>query len=484
MKHIIYIAAALMLFASCGKEIKIEKRTQEAAVIFPDYKDVTVPYNIAPLDFCVADSGDTRLCISAEGKSIWVKGADGDFDIPADEWKEMLQSNKGGTVKFTVCVKRNGEWCALRPFDIFIAAEPVDSYIVYRLIPPGYEVWNEMGIYQRCLENFDQSEIISNRLTDKNCMNCHSFCMQNPDKMLFHSRAANAGTMLIDNGKIEKLNTKTPGAISALVYPSWHPSGKYVAFSTNETRQTYFANDKNRIEVYDIQSDDKVYDVSHHQILTCPQLSSTSAFETFPTFSPDGRSLYFCSAAAVDSMPKDYKKVHYSLCRISFNPEKGTFGDRVDTLYNSRKNARSVSFPRVSPDGKYLVFTLHNYGNFSIWHHEADLYAVNLHSGDIFPLTAANSRDTESYHSWSHNSRWLVFSSRRINGLYTRPFITYIDKSGKARKPFLLPQRNPKKYYADLMFSYNIPEFVVSKVIVNRRKLVDMMKNDKGIDVK
>lgn len=108
--------------------------------------------------------------------------------------------------------------------------DPIDPYIAYRLIDPGYQLWNEMGIYQRELSSFDQEPILENRLTDNNCMNCHSFCMQDPDKMLFHVRAKYGCTVFVDGDRIETLDTKTDRTISALVYPSWHPSGKFVAF--------------------------------------------------------------------------------------------------------------------------------------------------------------------------------------------------------------------------------------------------------------
>ena len=98
-------------------------------------------------------------------------------------------------------------------------------------------------------------------------------------------------------------------------------------------------------------------------------------------------------------------------------------------------------------------------------------------------MTEANSPDAESYHSWSHNSRWLVFSSRRDDGLYTKPYFTYIDAQGKAHKPFLLPQKNPKKYYDDLYFSYNIPELVQGRVNLNERAISDKLRDDSGINV-
>ena len=93
-----------------------------------------------------------------------------------------------------------------------------------------------------------------------------------------------------------------------------------------------------------------------------------------------------------------------------------------------------------------------------------------------------NSNDVESYHSWSSNSRWVVFSSRRIDGLYTRPFIAYINSDGNAAKPFLLPQKDVD-FYSLSMKSYNIPEFVTDKVKQNGFKLSEIAIDDRGIDV-
>ena len=74
------------------------------------------------------------------------------------------------------------------------------------------------------------------------------------------------------------------------------------------------------------------------------------------------------------------------------------------------------------------------------------------------PLSAANSGQVESYHTWSSNGRWIVFSSRRDDGSYTRPYICYFDAEGRDYKPFLLPQEDPEHNLLR-MKSYNIPEF-------------------------
>ena len=92
-------------------------------------------------------------------------------------------------------------------------------------------------------------------------------------------------------------------------------------------------------------------------------------------------------------------------------------------------------------------------------------------------------RQVESYHSWSSNSRWFVFSSRRIDGLYTRPYIAYVDEDGKVGKPFLLPQKDAG-FYQSFMKSFNIPEFITGKVKVRGRVLAIKAKEDKGTDVR
>lgn len=407
---------------ACSGPVRIQKNLEVKPEIFPDYVDVTIPPNIAPLNFKLKDACvEARAILECGPEKLEIKtGKDACFVIPASGWKRLLRAASGNHLNVTVQAFVNDEWIAYAPFIIKVAKEPVDGWLAYRLIEPGYELWNRMGIYQRNLENYTENAIIENKMSGNNCMNCHSFCMQNPEKMLFHMRETYSCTLLIDGDKVEKLNTKTDQTLSPLVYPSWHPSGKYVAFSVNKTKQAFHMNDRNRVEVFDSASDVVVYDTQKHEIVTSPLLSSEGAFETFPTF---------------------------------------------------------------SPDGKYLLYTLSGYGNFSIWHKDADLYMIDLSTLQSYPLEAANSDDVESYHSWSSDSRWIVFSSRRMDGLYTRPFIAYIDGKGQACKPFLLPQKDTDFYFR-FMKSYNIPEFITGEVKRQGRALAVKAKEDKGVDVR
>ena len=366
---------------------------------------------------------------------------------------------------------------------MYVSPFPIDYGIVYRKIAPGFEVYSKMGIYERDLSTFEERPLLENTMVPGMCVNCHAFNRTNPDYISMHIRGQHGATLMQIEGECEFLNTKADSILSACVYPYWHPSGKYIAYSVNNTRQSFHAVKDERIEVLDLASDVLVYHPETHELLLSPLLQKKEVFETFPVFSSDGRKLYFCSAEA-KPIPEAYKEIRYNLCSIDFNPEHGTFGDRVDTLIHAAAMKKSVSFPRPSYDGKYIMYTLSDYGNFSIWHKEADLWLLNLQDGTKRPIEEVNSEDTESFHNWSGNSRWFVFSSRRGDGLYTRLYLACMDEEGRVSKPFLLPQETPWEYYDRSIYSYNVPEFTNMPVKLERRKVERGIVSDKRVQVK
>lgn len=476
------VVFCLLVFSACGETLPEAEKAEGELALFPDYKEVTIPCNIAPLNFKLKDPCKAIALLSGNDLKIRVDSDNGSFQIPEKKWHRLLDASAGGDISVIIYLRKEGKWFQYPSFSIRVAKDKIDPYLAYRRIAPGYRMWNRMGIYQRCLENFTEETLLDNKLTNNNCMNCHSFCMQNPDRMLFHQRALHAGTYILADGNIEKLETKTERTISALVYPAWHPSGRYVAFSTNDTKQDFHLSDANRVEVFDNRSDVVVYDVEKHEIITAPHLSSEENMETFPVFSPDGKRLYFCSAPTC-LMPESYREIRYNLQSIAFDPEKRSFGQEIDTLYNAGKEGRSAKFPRVSPDGRFMMYTVSDYGNFSIWHKDADLRLLDMSAHRTDFLLQVNSKDVESYHSWSSNSRWFVFSSRRNDGLYTRPYICHIDENGVSGKPFLLPQRETD-YYERSLFSFNIPELIRGKIKVDTYELVNVSKYGEAVRMK
>ncbi len=479
---IIFWAILLIVSLNCKQQIEPITIIQEVPNIFPDYTGVTIPATIAPLNFKVeAEYSALDAIFKGENdETIHVQGKQY-IKIPEKKWSRLLSNNIGDSIHVTLSLKQDGKWQQYKPFVIYISKDSIDFGIAYRLIAPGYEVYSKMGIYQRELSSFSQKAIFENTLMTGTCVNCHSFCQTDPQKMTFHIRGNKGGTVLLSNQKINLLKTKTQNTLSKFVYPYWHPSGNYISFSLNNTHQVFHSSKSERVEVVDFASDIVVYDLNNNEAIACEKLMRDSVFETFPTFSSNGQALYFCAAAAKD-IPDSYKEVKYNLCSISFDPKTGTLGENIDTLFFAEGYNKSVSFPRPSPDGKYIMFTLFDYGNFSIWHKEADLWLLDLESGSCRPIDEVNSTDTESYHSWSSNSRWFVFSSRRIDGLYTRSFIAHISEDGLIGKPFLLPQENPD-LYQEMMESFNIPEFINKKVKINPNTIENLAQKDKNMQV-
>jgi len=444
--------------------------------LFPDYSDVALPPNIAPLNFYIREESERYRVRFIAGSDSFDISCKRYVDIPFKKWKKLLTGNPAKKLTIRIFAEKKDHWEQYRDLSLFIAAEPVDPYIAYRLIKPGYEYWDQMGIYQRHIETFDETPVIVNTLTDGSCMNCHAFCKNNPQKMLFHNRVTHGGTVIVNDGKIVKLNTKTADNISAAVYPRWHPQGRYIAFSTNLTSQAFHSVDPNLIEVYDSASDLVIYDTQTQSMSSHPYIHASKRLETFPEWSPDGRFLYFCSAPALQ-MPDHYDSLRYDLFRIDFDPSTGKTGTKIQYAWQPSQFGKSVAFPRISPDGKYMVVCLSDYGTFPIWHHETDLYLIDFESGRIDEMSAVNSTESDSYHAWSTNGRWLIFSSRRLDGLYSRLFITYFDPEGNFYKPFLLPQKDPQLYEKSLK-SYNVPEFISDKIKTNIRRLERAVKGE------
>lgn len=481
-----YITTAILLFIvflcqGCKSRVSSYEDTNTSAVIYPQYEGTYIPPNIAPLNFQIREPGDKFIVRFVAGKDSFETATNKNLNISAKKWKRLLQDNAGGELLVKIFAGQDEGWQKFNDIVFNIAPEPIDPYVAYRLIEPGYESWGKMGLYQRCVENFEETPILINSLTDNNCMNCHTFRNNDPNDLVFHLRGTNAGTIVARGEDVKKVNTKAPWMIAAGVYPRWHPAGRYIAFSTNNTSQGFLTAHTNKIEVFDMASDIVLYDTRDNRIFTSNLIHDPGSFETFPEWSPDGKYLYFCSAAAMD-MPQNYQSLKYDLLRIGFNPENGTFTNKIDTLVSSRHTGKSVSMGRISPDGRYLIFCQADYGTFPIWHRENDLYLLDLETGKVSNMQEVNSSESDSYHSWSSNGRWLVFSSRRMDGSYTRLYISYFDKEGKGHAAFVLPQKSPE-YYDYLLKSYNVPECIKGKVEISPYEFSEVARSEAVIPI-
>ena len=462
---VLLVPLVILVLLGCTSQVENPTVVNELPRIYPDYIGVTVPAEIAPLNFNAVDGEADAVDVvvrGSKGGELHVQGDYADFDI--DDWHALTAQNKGGELKFTVCIRKDGQWTQYKDFAVSISPYPLDEWgLTYRRIAPGYEVFSHMGLYQRDLSTFDEYAILENTQVPGMCVNCHSAHQTEPSKFVFHVRGDHGATMFQMDGKREWLKASNERLGGSMVYPYWHPSGKYCAFSTNQTRQGFHKVANERIEVFDLSSDVFVYNPATHEILTDSLLQTKDWSENSPVFSPDGRTLYYMTCLQQD-YPAHYKDEKYNLCKIAFDPESGQFGEQVDTIFNAVAMGKSLTWPRPSYNGKYILFTLVDYGYFSIWHEESDQWLLNLETGVAQELKEANSAKADSYHNWNLNSHWIVFTSRRDDGLYSRLYLASIDDQGHCSKPFMLPQRNPQEYYSESIYSFNTPDFTKSKV--------------------
>ena len=441
--------------------------------IRPDYTDTVIPPNIAPLNFVVEEPGSYyRVEVSSsaiDNEPIVVESRSPKIIIPPKAWRELLQLSRGGKLLWDVSVcGAGGKVTCFDTITNTIAPEDIDGYLVYRLIRPLYNYWWDVGIYQRDLSNYRQSAVLDGKAASHICVNCHTFCGPRTDRLTvgLRSEAHGDGTLIADGDVIAKTDSK-------FGYTSWHPSGKLVAYSLSKVRQFFHAAGGEVRDVVDLDSDLVYYEIGSDRVKTAAAISDPNRLETYPTWSPDGRYLYFCSAPFLWSNrsimpPEHYDEVRYDLVRVPYDIATDHWG-KAEAVLSARETGKSIMLPRVSPDGRYLLFCLCDYGCFPIYQPSSDLYLMDLATRQYERLDV-NSDRSESWHSWSSNGRWFAFSSKRRDGLFTRSYFSYFDANGKAHKPFLMPQKDPT-FYDSFLKTYSVPELVSAPVRRSSREL-------------
>ncbi|MCQ2111400.1 MAG: hypothetical protein MJY79_07900 [Bacteroidaceae bacterium] len=476
---------AACLLASCAKVPAEFQEPGNAIQIMPDYKDVTVPSNIAPLNFYImSDAARYVTQFKAGSQSYTRRGRT--VAIPLRRWRSMLSD---GPISVQVFAKspEDGKWVGYRSFSITPSSE-IDRYVSYRQIPPSYQQYEDIRLRQRDMSSFHDRAFYSNAMVHRpadgqgQCVNCHSFKNYGTDDMQFHTRQYKGGTIIYHDGKLRMVNIKNPATSSFGVYPAWHPTHDLIAYSTNSTMQAFHTVNDNHIEVFDSESDLILYDLKANRVSIVS--NDPDQLECFPTWSPDGKMLYYVSAKCpkvpegadrTEYLASVYEQVRYDIFRKSFDPETKTWGP-AEKVFDASSQNRSATLPRISPDGKRLMFTLGEWGVFHIWHKDADLYMMDLETMQARAIAEINSQDTESYHSWSSNGEWVIFGSRREDGGFTRLFITHANQDGTFSKPFTLPQRDPWSN-THMLTSYSVPELTGAPVRLSARKLTRFVRH-------
>jgi hypothetical protein len=450
--------------------------------IRPDYADVVIPPNIAPLNFLIEEPGiEYRVRIHAtKGKDIIVGSHDPRVVIPPRSWRQLLAENRGGRIAFDVYAKdQEGRWSRFLPFKDDVAREEIDSHVVYRILGPVCSVYRDMGVFQRNLETYDETPVLTTGSCG-GCMNCHSFANNRPDLFALQVRPGmgkkqiKGGMFVVRGAHALELKTESKAAPKRPSYIAWHPSGSVIAFSMTKTKQVFHSAGAEIREGYDIESHLAIVNAQTGDVSTSPDIADPAMQEAFPCWSADGKALYFCRAKTLwdNGMPppiEDLRTVMYDLVRVPYDVDANKLGS-PETVLSAARTGLSIGEPRASPDGRYLLFCMAPFGSFFPFQAGSDLHLLDLKSGKHRRLEC-NSDSSEAWHCWSSNSRWIVFSSRRDVPLLSNLYFSYIDAEGRAAKPFLLPQEDPS-HHDSFLKVYNVPELISGPIAVSQRELV------------
>ena len=208
-----------------------------------------------------------------------------------------------------------------------------------------------------------------------------------------------------------------------------------------------------------------VYDRQTGTFQPLPGADAPELVQSNPTWSPDGRYILFAAAEAYSlqrgSGPRsvllnpeecreflqDGKPFKFNLYRIPFNHGRG---GKAEPLAGASFNGKSNYFPKYSPDGKWIVFCRAE--NYMLLQPDSELYIIPAAGGEARRLRA-NTRRMNSWHSFSPNGHWLVFSGKP-DSPYTQLFLTHIDEHGESTPAVVLDRLSAPDRAA------NIPEFV------------------------
>lgn len=446
----------------------------------PDYRNVTVPPNLAPLNFRVpvAARGYEAALAAPSGERLVVRSRRPLIAWPEGRWHRLLQANRGRSLTLTIQVRgRDGRWREHLQTSLRVAQQPVDSYLYYRFLRPLHNTWGSLEIRQRDLTSFAERVLVGGRQYENGCANCHSVAAGRPRRFALgiRSEAYGSGTLVAVDEQLFKLQNK-------IGYPAWRPSGELLVFTINQVRQWFHAAAAECREVLDLQSGLGFWRVGSEAIETIPAMCPPDRLLTFPCWSPDGNYLYYCSGPLLWTdlktvPPENSDKIRYDLMRLRFDGQR--WGE-PELVLSAAEAGGSIMEPRPLPDGSVIV-VLCDFGTFPIHRPESDLYRVWPGQPTRFERLAISSELADTWHSISQNGAWMVFSSKRRDGVFVKPYLTCLA-DGEPTKPLLLPVEDPA-IWDSLLESYNVPELAAAPLPFSARQIGQAIRSGPGIEL-
>jgi len=462
----------------------LQRMPGKLAVTYPWNGSVFPPDMAPPTFFWEDSSGNAKhWCVLAGSDSmknpfIFITD-ENQWKPDSLQWGKIKREGPERDISVTVLGYKGRHILSSNQIHISVSKDSVGAPIFFRAVPLPFEYalkhLEEIQWHLGDISSTNPPPVLLKNLPF--CGNCHSFSKDGSTLAMDVDYANDKGSYVIS--EIEEKTVLTPEKVITWsdykredrektfgLLSQISPNGRYVA-STLKDRSIFVAKDDLYYSqlFFPIKGIIAIYDRKEKKYAALPGADDPKYVQSNPVWSPDGQTIYFARApvymnseiAASDavvlptSMAAEFiegkRGFQYDIYRIPFNNGKG---GKPEPVPGASRNGMSNYFPKISPDGKWIVFAQAE--NFMLLQPDARLFIMPVSGGSPREMNC-NRSNMNSWHSWSPNGKWLVFASK-FRRAYTDLLLTHIDESG---------QDSPPVWLEHLSFrdrTINIPEFV------------------------
>ena len=460
----------------------VEHRVYRFLKIVRPYDGASFPRNTPPPKISWEDETDDvwMLSLKAPGWAapLSVITDRREWRPDAATWEAIKRAGTGGwiTLELRGCAMKDGSRAGdkvyLDSLRFRVSEHSTDPLIVYRFVTPLFHGLKTPDIFSREVSSYESKMFLPG--AGSFCTNCHSFPIKPsvPNDQIKMSIAVrrNVGDKAYKILGIYDFASRKGKTLNInSFFMGWNPDGTKIAVTGGDKVAVRPLITLETQEFYVLLADILIVDARTLSAHSLPGASDGRYMETLPTWSADGETIVFARAP---ELANEFAERKFNLYKVPYNNGQGGIATPIP---GASHNGLSNYAARFSPDGKWLAFNKADYS--SLVAPTSDLWILSTEEGAMPRELDCNVPYAgDSHHSWSSNSRWLLFASKRDDGIFARIYITEIDEHGRASPPVELP------CLEQTMFCYNVPEFVKHTLTVDAMDILEKTGTLEGRD--